>query len=108
LRPISMPNLTSMASALRTTGAASSTISASIPRVTCTGCTVTIDDTPTLVTQLTSFDLIWEREGVEIARQCVSALDAGDARAAAMWLSAKHNVELFDESVHCRVEKVIA
>jgi hypothetical protein len=54
---------------------------------------------------LSPFDLIWEKGGIEIARERVSALDADDARADAIGLSAKHAIELFDEGVHCRVER---
>jgi hypothetical protein len=58
--------------------------------------------------QRSGFVLIWEREGIEIARERVLALDADDALSDEMGLSAKHGIDLFDKSIHCRVGAIDA
>jgi hypothetical protein len=57
---------------------------------------------------LSEYELVWTRNGSEIARERVMALDKDDALADAMGLEAKHGIGLFDESVECRAEVINA
>ena len=57
---------------------------------------------------LSPFDLIWERDGLELARERVLAESAESAQTDSIGLSANHGIDIFDDRVRCRVEKVNA
>ena len=55
---------------------------------------------------LSPFDVIWEREGVEIARARVMALDVDDARSYGIGLGGERGIDPLD--VQIRAEEIDA
>ncbi len=52
------------------------------------------------------FALIIERNGQELARDVLHIDSAADARHKLMQLVRRHEIDPFDEPIHCRVEEV--
>jgi hypothetical protein len=51
------------------------------------------------------FAVIVERNGEELARDTLPADGAADARLRLMQLVRQHEIDPFDEPIHCRVEE---
>ncbi len=57
---------------------------------------------------LSPFVVVLERDGVELVRETVLALDEDDARGEAWPLTAKYRIDIFDKTVRTRVERTNA
>ena len=50
--------------------------------------------------------VIIERNGQELARDILHVDDAADARRTLMQLVRRHEIDPFDEPIHCRIEEL--
>ena len=54
----------------------------------------------------TLFAVIIERDGQELARDVLHGDSAADARRRFMQLVRQHEIDPFDEPIHCRIEEL--
>jgi len=57
---------------------------------------------------LSTYIVVFERDGVEFARDSVESEDADSARGDAFGLKSRHGIDIFDETVRTRVERADA
>jgi hypothetical protein len=53
---------------------------------------------------LSSFVVIFERDGIELARQTIQAQDEQDASGDVPGIMSEQNLDIFDETIHWRIE----